>query len=595
MRLKDIFTSAIFLKSIFALSLFILVIISAISYKHNSSLTKAKEDLIHSYSVRNELELLHSYLKDAETGQRGFIISNDSNFLAPYLGARKNVNRSFFILKKLAIDNKKQQTNLDTLYDLVNLKFLYLAKTLKAVSEKKAIDSATTQNLLSGKIVMDRIRGRINTMIEIEKIDLKNKQERMESAISFTPLFTFLLLIFSLFVFIASYIKINNNIMVLEDSNAQLMLSTASIRHAEKIGHFSTWHWDLATNEITFSENQKALLGVESNAPLKISQFLSFVHPDDKHLIEEGTKKVLMHKLSSSSFFRIIRKDGKVRYFKSIGKIVTDQSGKKILIGINTDITEQHLESLSLEERNKELEQSNKELASFNYVASHDLQEPLRIIQTYISRIEEKEIDTLTTTGQDYFERIKSSANRMQILINDLLLFSRTNKFEKVVEATSLNELLENALIELSPIIEDKNATIVHDELPELKVVPFQIQQLFINLLNNSLKYSRIGVSPVIKIKCELVFAQDVPALKADPLKQFFKISFTDNGLGFEQQYADNIFVLFKRLHHKNEYPGTGIGLSICKKIAENHSGFIYAQGVPDEGATFTLYLPYLS
>lgn len=595
MRLKDIFTSAIFLKSIFALSLFILVIISAISYKHNSSLTKAKEDLIHSYSVRNELELLHSYMKDAETGQRGFIISKDSSFLAPYQGARKNVNRSFFILKKLAVNNKKQQINLDTLYDLVNLKFLYLAKTLKTVSETKTIDSATTQNLMQGKMVMDRIRGRINTMIEIEKIDLKNKQKRMESAISFTPLFTFLLLIFSLFVFIASYIKINNNIMVLEDSNAQLMLSTESIRHAEKIGHFSTWHWDLTTNEITFSENQKALLGVESNAPLKISQFLSFVHPDDKHLIEEGTKKVLMHKLSSSSFFRIIKKDGKIRYFKSIGKIVTDQAGKKILIGINTDITEQHLESLSLEERNKELEQSNKELASFNYVASHDLQEPLRIIQTYISRIEEKEIDTLTTTGQDYFERIKSSANRMQILINDLLLFSRTNKFEKVVEATCLNELLENALVELSPIIEDKNATIVHDELPELKVVPFQIQQLFINLLNNSLKYSRIGVAPVIKIKCELVFAQDVPELKADPLKQFFKITFTDNGLGFEQQYADNIFVLFKRLHHKNEYPGTGIGLSICKKIAENHSGFIYAQGIPNEGATFTLYLPYLS
>lgn len=595
MRLKDIFTSAIFLKSIFALSLFILVIISAISYKHNSSLTRTKEDMIHSYSVRNELELLNSFIKDAETGQRGFIISNDSSFLAPYLGARKNVNRSFFILKKLAVNNKKQQINLDTLYDLVNLKFLYLGKTLKAVSQTKTIDSANTQNLLKGKMVMDRIRDRINTMIEIEKIDLKNKQERMESAISFTPLFTFLLLIFSLFVFIASYIKINNNIMVLEDSNAQLMLSTESIRHAEKIGNFSTWHWDLTTNEITFSENQKALLGVQSNAPLKVSQLLSFVHPDDKHLIEEGTKKVLMHKLSSSSFFRIIRQDGKIRYFKSIGKIVTDQSGKKILIGINTDITEQHLESLSLEERNKELEQSNKELASFNYVASHDLQEPLRIIQTYISRIEEKEIDTLTTIGQDYFGRIKSSANRMQILINDLLLFSRTNKFEKVVEATSLDELLENALIELSPIIEDKNAVIEHDMLPDLKVVPFQMQQLFINLLNNSLKYSRNGVAPLIKIKCELVFAQDVPELKANPLKQFYKITFIDNGLGFEQQYADNIFVLFKRLHHKNEYPGTGIGLSICKKIAENHSGFITAQGIPNEGATFTLYLPYLS
>ncbi|HTN17187.1 MAG TPA: ATP-binding protein, partial [Chitinophagaceae bacterium] len=145
---------------------------------------------------------------------------------------------------------------------------------------------------------------------------------------------------------------------------------------------------------------------------------------------------------------------------------------------------------------------------------------------------------------------------------------------------------------ELSTIIEEKKAVIQSEGLPDLKVIPFQIEQLFINLLSNSLKYTRPGVPPVISISSQTVAAKDVPGIKADPQKLFARITFTDNGLGFEQQFAENIFVLFKRLHQKNEYPGTGIGLSICRKIADNHSGFISATGKPGEGASFSLFLP---
>lgn len=593
MKLSTLISSSFLLKSIFALSLFILVFISIVSYKHTASLNKSSEALMHSYSVRGELDRLTLYLKDAETGQRGFIISRDSSFLEPFKSARGKVSKSLYILKKLAASDHQQQRNIDTLYDLISLRFSYLNRTLKESENVQTDDSLIMNSMTRGKEVMDRIRGHIDEMTNLEVINLKQKQNRLKNEISFTPLFTLLLLLFSLLVFIFAYLKLNSQVLNLKKSNDALLLNTESISHAEKIGKFSTWHWNLDRNEITFSENQSALLGLpESEEKLDMPTFMEYVHPEDRDIIVDVGVKVITERRPSSVLYRVIRADGELRYFNSIGRIFTSLNGTKTLIGINTDVTELHRKNLSLEERNLELEQINKELASFNHVASHDLQEPLRIIQTYISRIIDREQATLTEAGKEYFERIQVSAHRMQVLINDLLLFSRTNKAEKVMEAADLNELLENAEQELSAAIEEKNAVIESEHLPVLQVIPFQIQQLFINLLGNSLKYTRSGVTPHVRITCSLTTPVQHPVIKADPEKKFYHIAIADNGLGFEQQYAENIFILFKRLHQKNEYPGTGIGLSICKKIAENHSGFISAEGFPGTGAIFHFFLP---
>jgi len=194
--------------------------------------------------------------------------------------------------------------------------------------------------------------------------------------------------------------------------------------------------------------------------------------------------------------------------------------------------------------------------------------------------------------GKNYFERIQTSVTRMRKLIDDLLLFSRTTKTDKIFEESDLNLLFKNALLELSEDIVEKRAHIESAQLPVLKVIPFQIQQLFQNLLGNSLKYSKPIVDQIIKIECERINAKDYSILKVASDNLYYKITVTDNGLGFEQQYAEQIFTIFKRLHTSAEYPGTGIGLSICKKIVENHSGFIFAEGKPEIGAVFTVFLP---
>jgi signal transduction histidine kinase/CHASE3 domain sensor protein len=592
MNLKAIFTSSSFVRSILVISLFLLIFIFSISYKHTIALRESTELLGHSYKIQIKLEQLLSYVKDAETGQRGYIISKDTVFLQPYYSARQKVKEPYLQLKSLMANNPDQQNNLDSLVVLINLRFVLLARSLELDADPDINKSDLDENMVRGKDVMDKIRSQINQMIDIETLHFEEHQKKYIHEIYFTPNFTLFLLFFSLMVFVFSFIKINNNLIALKKTNEDMEVTTESFRHAEEIGNFSSWHWYLDSNKIVFSDNLYGLLGCKPHSfEPTINNFLEFVHPDDKHIITDRVALAMQEIKPEAAFYRIIRKDGELRYFKSVSKL-TELNNGKLLIGINSDITDQQISSMDLEERNRELEQSNKELASFNHIASHDLQEPLRKIQTFISRISEKESLNLTETGKEYFAKIQTSVFRIRNLIDDLLQFSRTTRTEKKFELSDLNLLLENALQELTQDIEDKKAEIQTSGLPVLNVIPFQIQQLFINLIGNSLKYSKQGIAPVITINYEEINADEYPFLRDKNQKRYHRISVTDNGLGFEQQYAEDIFLLFYRLQSKSELAGSGIGLSICKKIVENHNGFILAESQPGIGSTFSFFLP---
>lgn len=245
-----------------------------------------------------------------------------------------------------------------------------------------------------------------------------------------------------------------------------------------------------------------------------------------------------------------------------------------------------------LRHKNDEFERSNQELASFSYVASHDLQEPLRKIQTFSHRLIEKELERLSPQGKEYITRMAAAAERMQRLIEDLLTFSRTNTAPRVFETVNLNDLLNDMLTDLKESIEEKNALIEYEKLPVITIIKFQFQQLMYNLILNSLKYQQKNLQPHIKITSETIDGSFISHLGANENLNFHKICIIDNGIGFENQYAEKIFDLFQRLHGKSEYPGTGLGLAICKRIIQNHNGFITAKGETGKGATFTIFLP---
>ncbi len=240
-----------------------------------------------------------------------------------------------------------------------------------------------------------------------------------------------------------------------------------------------------------------------------------------------------------------------------------------------------------LESTVKELQKKNQELESFAYVASHDLREPLRKIHIFSERILETEAANFSPLAADHFRRILSATERMKKLIDALLNYSRTNTDEKIFVKQDLNQLLEEVKQDLQESIIEKNATLLSDELPTLKLIPHQFLQLLENLIGNSLKYRKADVAPVIKIGAKKIHREE-----GEEDNRYWQLTVSDNGIGFEEEYKERIFELFQRLHGKHEYEGTGIGLSICKKIVENHNGTIYAESALGEGCTITILLP---
>ena len=245
-----------------------------------------------------------------------------------------------------------------------------------------------------------------------------------------------------------------------------------------------------------------------------------------------------------------------------------------------------------LEEKNMQLEQTNTELASFSFVASHDLQEPLRKIQTFSNRILDLGENEFSNEIKDYFNRILSATSRMKNLISDLLNYSRMNNAEMKFELTDLNTLANEAKNNLEERIVETNAQLEIGQLPTVEVIPHQFSQLFNNILANAIKYRKPGEIPKIEISSKVIDGRMLSHYAADRNFSYHKISIVDNGIGFEPIHAFKIFELFQRLHGVNQYEGTGIGLAICKKIMQNHRGFIEAEGAPGVGAVFTLYLP---
>jgi PAS domain S-box-containing protein len=247
--------------------------------------------------------------------------------------------------------------------------------------------------------------------------------------------------------------------------------------------------------------------------------------------------------------------------------------------------------TIALERKYEELEHTNEKLQQFAYVASHDLQEPLRKIRTF------SDFMTHSVEPEEpirkYVDKINSSAVRMSGLINSLLEYSKLSKGGQRFEIVDLNEILNNVLGDYELMINQKNATVLVDTLPVIHAIPLQINQLFYNLIGNALKFTKRNIKPVIQIKSEILHENERDSFKLlDRKKEYFKFVIQDNGIGFEQSYADKIFTIFQQLNEKTAFGGYGIGLALCKKVTEAHNGTIIAEGRLKEGARFTVILP---
>lgn len=301
-------------------------------------------------------------------------------------------------------------------------------------------------------------------------------------------------------------------------------------------------------------------------------------------VVEEDLKKALElataayeEKRSGNAEFRCIDKDGQIVNASSFFSF--EAKGSQVRqYGVIMDVTERKKVEAQLANYMQELQQSNEELRQFAYVASHDLQEPLRMVTSYLQLIEKRYIDQLDDNAREFINFAVDGATRMKVLINDLLTYSRVQRSEESLSTVNMQEVINRVEHNLKLSIEEANATLTIDELPTVQAIPGQMVQLFQNLLSNAIKF-RGDTAPIIEIGCK----------KSKTEWEFYV---RDNGIGIEPQYKERIFVIFQRLHTRQDYEGTGIGLAICRKIVDKHQGNIWFESEPDKGTTFYFTIP---
>lgn len=398
-------------------------------------------------------------------------------------------------------------------------------------------------------------------------------------------------------------------------ANQKLENAQASLRGAMELAQLANWRYDIKNKNYYYSPRFVEWLGFDGDIK-GIEESFKPVPLEYRNKVQEAIDEAIApgsdgiydyeHPITNHT-------TGQVRIIHAQAQVFYDVEGQpEFLTGTAQDVTkerklQQQLEfqvkqrteelqaaNAELAEANISLLQNNKELEQFAYIASHDLQEPARKISIFANMLRES-VGTIDERSQNYLNKINSSAERMVSLIRDVLGYSRLSKEHEVFVPVDLQKVTDDIVNEFELILEQTNAKIIYNNLPVISAIPLQMSQLFGNLISNALKYSRPGVAPVITIEATLL--DNTTAAKhlgADAKGQYYKIVFKDNGIGFEQKYADKIFNIFQRLHSKSEYSGTGIGLALCKKIMQNHYGDIQATGEENQGATFTIIIPLI-
>lgn len=303
-------------------------------------------------------------------------------------------------------------------------------------------------------------------------------------------------------------------------------------------------------------------------------------HPDDWEDAVAKASLTYRQQLKTPVSFRCFTKDGEVRHLESYNGVITNERGERLRqCGVVMDATSRKEAELELTRYAEQLNRSNEELEQFAYVASHDLQEPLRMVISYLQLIERRYKSSLDDDGIEFIEFAVDGANRMKALINDLLEYSRVQRNHDEFEPVALDEAVQTVLHNLERSIENCDAQITYDKLPEISGNRRQIEQLLQNLLSNAIKFR----------------GENRPEIQISAVRQekSWLFAVADNGIGIESQYMERIFTIFQRLHTRDQYPGTGIGLAICKKIVEKHGGAIWLESTPGEGTTFYFTLPF--
>ena len=381
----------------------------------------------------------------------------------------------------------------------------------------------------------------------------------------------------------------------------QLKESKEQLQFAIESAELGTWDYNPLINKFSGNERLKEWFGLPKKAEIDLSDAIAVMHENDRERVTKEIEKaldfssggnydveyVIIHPLTKTE--RVVRAKGRAWFNNE--KVAVRFNGT--LQDITSQVIARHEIEKIVEERTYLLNKSNADLTQFAYIASHDLQEPARKISTFTDMLVRRLGETLDEQSKEYLKKIDGSSDRMLNLIRGVLTISKISDSRNNFDTVNLNIVLRDTKNDYEVLLKEKNCSIESQHLPTIQAIPVQMNQLFSNLISNALKFSAPDRAPCLNISCEELRRDELSRFSdLDSSKTHYILSFTDNGIGFGQENATKIFDIFQRLHGKTEYPGTGIGLAICKKIAENHHGHIYARSALGSGATFVVILP---
>lgn len=587
------------LKYVFSAIVLVMLFTSFLAYRSFINYGEEVKWRVHSDKIIKALQDIEVEVLNAEVGHRGYQLTKNPDYLNPYLSSTKNIHGKIEDLNNLILIESNQKLRVDTLENLISRQYAIIEEIVSEVKNKDPEEARFSDyeiNLLAyGRQNMLKLRQTLDNIESAENNMLKQRISQQETQSKIVPIFFIISNLVALGIIIFVFFYIYRLLKLRIKTESELREKQIQLLEAERMVKIGNWSWDIETSNVEWSEG---LYQIYEKSPMTFKPdydaFVHYIHPEDRQKVLQTIEDAVEKKSSYELYFKKLLDNKSIKYVHSIGNPKLDLENNLVgYFGVTQDVTEQRNYQNQILQQSEELKRSNQDLEQFAYVASHDLQEPLRKIRAFGDRLETKFSDKLEETGVDYINRMQNAAERMQVLINDLLAFSRVSRKDQEFKKHDLTGILEEVIEDLETKINESDAQVKYDRLPSINCNNIEMKRLFQNIIANGLKFKKPDVPPVITITSEIVKGSE---LKEDfhigGNKKYVKIRIKDNGIGFQKKYKERIFNIFQRLHGRSEYKGTGIGLAICRKIVANHEGHITAKGEENKGAEFIIVLP---
>ena len=595
---------------LFGLGLAMLVGLSFIAWQSTQHFLATAERVSHSREILETEEKVLRYLMEMESARRGFIVSGDEQTLREFYEARTLVNESFRRLSDLlaadassesadagGIRSKEAQAALDRLRKLRLLLDNSFAKQAQEVATRKKDGFEAAQRLFAtsdSEMATREIHAVIADFEERERMRLLERSDTTRIVAAATTLFIIIGSSAAVVALLASGWAILRDFALRRRAEAALAQQARLLSDIIDTMPELVFLKDSEGHYVLDNRAHRRYLGVTPGETINGKTARDIYPKDiaDRHAEED------QYVLTTGAPIRDREEQARpaapnIRWLSTTRIPLRDPGGKIVgLVGVSLDITQRRADEEKLKRFAAQLERSNAELQSFASVASHDLQEPLRKIQAFGDRLRAKCGDQLSEQGRDYLDRMQSAASRMQTLIQDLLQLSRVTSRAQPFQPCDLGQIVTEVTGDLEVRLEQSSGNVEVGEMPTIDADPLQMRQLFQNLITNALKFHKPDEPPLVRIDCEQLAATDFSLPGVRPPDRIVRITVEDNGIGFDPKFADQIFIVFQRLHTKTEYEGTGIGLAVCRKITDRHGGSIVAQSEEGRGAKFVITLP---